>query len=141
MLAGFVLLPALTFHLCTGVAIATAEMPATIKVDIERGLLTVDIRNVPLADVLRFIAEEAGFRMIIQGDVSTPVTDVFTDVPLNEGIKRLARHQSFILVYAPSWSRTRGPVLAEVRLFSAQLPEGGRAEPAAQAQTGVDPIQ
>ena len=94
-----VALPALTLHLRASLSVAAAEIPATITVDVRQSLLTVDIRNAPLADVLRVIGERAGLRVLIQGDVSTPVTVAFTGVPLDQGIKRLVRGHSFVLRY------------------------------------------
>lgn len=129
-LAGlFVVLPALTLHMRTGLPVAAAQTAAPIKADVQQGLLTVDIRDVPLAEVLRLIGEQAGLRVVIQGDASTPVSATFTGVPLDQGIKRLAREHSFVLLYAPARGGTQGPILAEVRLYGASDREPARGGP------------
>ena len=72
-----------------------------IHVAIERGLLSVDVHNAPLADVLRAIAEKAHFRLTLRGDLSTSVTWKFTGVPLDKGIKWLVGNNSVVMVHAP----------------------------------------
>src|SRR5262245_33562995 len=53
-----------------------------IEVQLYRDTLTVDVRNAPLAQVLHAIGAQAGIAMTVRGDVSRPVTQAFTSVPL-----------------------------------------------------------
>ncbi len=75
---------------------------ANIHIAIEQGLLTVDLRNVPLAEVLQAIAKTAAFGLTLRGDLSTPVTWSFTGVPLAKGIKRLVGNNSLVIIHAPA---------------------------------------
>src|SRR3990172_7136099 len=52
-----------------------AAPPSAIQVAIQHGLLTVDVREAPLADLLQMIGERAGLRVTIHGNVKTLVTD------------------------------------------------------------------
>jgi len=88
-----------------------------IHVTFEDGLLTVDVREAPLGDVVRVIGERAGARVIISNDITTRVTGSFTRVPLEEGIRRLVRGHSLVLVYAPSGSRAAAGVLSEIQVI------------------------
>lgn len=84
---------------------------SAIDVKVQNGLLTVNLRDAPLADVLLAIGEQAGFRVLVRGDAKTTVTRSFSDVPLAKGVQRLLEHAS-------SWLMTLdGDALEEVRLY------------------------
>lgn len=55
----------------TTLAAETAP-PAVIDVSVSEGDLTVDIRNAPLAEVLRIIGRKAGLEVTLLGDVNVP---------------------------------------------------------------------
>lgn len=90
----------------------------TLEVTVEQGLVTVDVRQAPLADVLRRIGERAGFALTIRGDLNRPVTQGFSGVLLEDGLRRLTRGESVALVYA---SRRPGgpPRLTELLVYAA----------------------
>ena len=84
---------------------------SVIDVKVRNGLLTVDLRDAPLANVLLAIGEQAGFRVLVRGDAKTTVTRSFSDVPLAKGVQRLLGHAS-------SWlMRHDGDALVDVRLY------------------------
>jgi len=88
--------------------------PATDEVAVREGLLSVNLRGAPIADVLLAIGTQAGFEVIIRGDLSAPVTWSFTDLPLDKGIRRLLDDSSLIMVYAPSRGRAEPRPLLKV---------------------------
>ena len=104
LLAGILLIvPATAMSAQSGGALAAAETQRTsIHVTIEQGLLTVDLRDALLAEVLQAIAEKASFRLTLRGDLSTPVTRSFTGVPLTKGIERLVGDNSLVMTHAPA---------------------------------------
>jgi hypothetical protein len=61
--------------------------------------ISLSARDVPLADVLTAIGRQAGVRMVLRGKLDIPVTETLVDVPIDEGIQRLTRWQSVVLVY------------------------------------------
>ncbi|MFQ5828840.1 MAG: HEAT repeat domain-containing protein [Candidatus Methylomirabilia bacterium] len=108
------------------------QAPATaIHVVVEDGLLTVDVRDMPLADVLRAIGEEAGLKVSIRGNITTRVTRSFTDIPLEEGIRRLARGHSVALFHSAPQAGAGAAVLTEVWVLE--------SSPGQTVRTRVDP--
>jgi hypothetical protein len=94
---------------------------SVINVGVERGLLQLDVRNAPLADVLRVIGEQAGLSVTVRGDINTVVTESFIGVPLDEGITRLVRGHSFALFYAPSPDEAEVELLTGIWVIDASL--------------------
>ncbi|MBI4562434.1 MAG: HEAT repeat domain-containing protein [Candidatus Rokubacteria bacterium] len=91
------------------------RVPApTIHVAVRQGLLTVNVRDRRLADVLRVIGAQAGVRVVLLGDLDTSVTQSFNDVPLDEGIQRLVRGYSLALIYGAARDPAGANVLTEV---------------------------
>jgi len=66
---------------------------------VQEGKLWLDVTAAPLDAVLRAIAEQAGFTLELQGDLSIPITERWVPVPLGEGLLRLARGNSASLTY------------------------------------------
>ena len=78
---------------------ATADRPRGFEISVEGSLLTVAVENVPLEDVLRRIGREAGFPTIIHGNLQAPVDMSFVDLPLEEGVRRLAGEHSVAILF------------------------------------------
>ena len=66
---------------------------------VQEGKLWLDVTAAPLDAVLRAIAERAGFKLELQGDLSIPITERWVPVPLGEGLLRLVRGNSASLTY------------------------------------------
>lgn len=84
--------------------------------------LTVDARDVALTDLLAQLAERANLRVTFGSAPTETVTATFSGVPLDEGIRRLLRGRSFVLVYEA------GQRVRELRLVG---PDAARTPPAA----------
>ena len=108
-----------------------AALPSAIQVAIQHGLLTVDVREAPLADLLQMIGERAGLRVTIHGNVKTLVTDSFAGLSLGEGIRRVVGANGLVLIYAPSRGEAGASLLTEVRVY--------HSPPAAILSKGTDP--
>ena len=102
LLAGILLIAPATAPQSGGALAAAEKQRTSIHVTIAQGLLTVDLRDAPLADVLQAIAEKASFRLTLRGDLSTPVTWSFTGVPLAKGIERLVGDNSLMMIHVPT---------------------------------------
>jgi HEAT repeat protein len=89
-----------------GVAIAGPgdERATFIEVTVDRSQLTVDLRHAPLDHVLRLVGERAGVDVTLRGNLTAPVTRSFTDLPLEEGIRRLADGHSVAVTYGATGS-------------------------------------
>ena len=89
--------------------------PAEIDVAVEDGVLSVDVRNARLGDVLRAIAKRAGLRFKLAGDLGRPITARFA-LSLEEGIRYLVGDNGLIMIYQPARGQTVQSVLSEIRV-------------------------
>jgi hypothetical protein len=72
-----------------------------MEVTVGDGQLSVNLRDAPLADVLRRIGQEASLTVNLDGQFRAPITGVFTALPLEAGIRRLVRGYSSTFAYDP----------------------------------------
>ena len=106
--------------------------PTEIDVAIEGGLLSVKVRNAPLEDVLRAVADEARLGVKLEGDLTRPMTAWFA-LPLEEGISRLVGPNSLIMLYAPAAAGADQPRLTEIRVSESSPEPVATLEPPLQA--------
>ena len=105
-----------------------ATRKGAITVTIDDGRLTLSAPGASLDRVLRSIGAEAGFKVIIKGDLRTasPYTTM-TRVPLARALRRLFVGTSMVILYEPP--RDDGAErIAEVR-FYAPRPRAPEARP------------
>lgn len=97
-----------------------------LAVTVQDGLLTLDARDVPLAEVLDAIGEESGVRVLVGDDVTAQVTASFADVPLADAVSRLCRWHSLVVVFDQPENASGRPRLIEVHVYGASPgPDGG----------------
>jgi len=127
-LAGYLIVvpPVLNQPGAISAAASQAVPDPAIHMTIHQGLLTVNVRDVPLTDLLRVIGKQAALRVTIYGALNTSVTDSFADVPLDHGIKRLVRGEGLILIYTASAEAPGTSVLTEVWVY--QIAPADRAQ-------------
>ena len=114
-LAGFAFLAALA---ATAPARAADESgQPRLYVEVEDGLLTVRVGEVPLDEVLRMIGEHGGFKLSLRGKLGLVRPQSFSDLPLHKGIQRLAGNNSLIMIQAVGEDGTKR--LAEVKVYGA----------------------
>lgn len=109
----------------TGIRSAEAAAAAaqdSLEIGYAGGLLTVRAADVPLSRVLSEIAEAAGFRLVLEGDLDRPVTRRLAKVSLDRGLERLLDGISYMRTYDSLGGRS---VLAELRVIGAA--SGARA--------------
>jgi type II secretory pathway component GspD/PulD (secretin) len=89
-------------------------------VHLQEGLLSVDVQDAPLADVLAYVAELAKIPILLDAPVPHRLTLSFANLALDQGLRRLAQSVGLrvALLYAPSG-------LQEVRV----VPAGGSSAP------------
>lgn len=118
---------------------AAPEQPAVpqplLYVDVVNGLLTVELVDVQFGDVIKEIAEKAGFKVEISGEVyGKKLNTRFSDIELERGLERLLiliREKNYLFHYD-----SRGAV-AGIDIYGTGLPVG-----ATKAQTPVrSPVQ
>ena len=65
------------------------DQSTEIEIKVRDGMLSVNVENALLAEILIQIAKETGFKLVLYGGLESTTTRTFTDVPINEGIRRL----------------------------------------------------
>ena len=113
-----------------------AEQETTIEVSLRQGLLSVDLRETPLATALSAIGDEAGFRVAITGDLDTPVSWSFTDVPLDKALRRLLQNTNSVLIHGPSRDGGARRLVAVHAFSRIAVPGPGAARVARTIRTG-----
>src|SRR5262245_11863269 len=83
--------------------------------------VNVTAHETPLADVLRAIGQQAGVKIVLRGELNTPVTATLANVPLDEAIRRLSRFHSVVLIYDRTIDWTNDVMLAEVWVTGSRL--------------------
>ena len=124
-----------------GVAMAAPdpEQPAAISVAVGQGALTVDVRDAPLAQVLQIIGELSGVGVTLHGDLSAPVTQAFAGLPLEEGIRRLARDHSVIVTYGAPVGESEQSTVTGVWVMGRPSPRAGASSEPAPSAVGSAP--
>src|SRR5215472_9953499 len=97
------------------------------------GLLSVDVRDAPMREVLRIVGEQAAVAITVQGDTDERVTDSFTSLGLEDGVRRIAQGYAVIMIWGAQGR------LAEVRVYKTALPGGGGISISAQPDTPTTP--
>jgi hypothetical protein len=93
-----------------------------MAVAVEGDMLSVDLHDAELEQVLQDIATRAGFKLTTSGRLGR-VTASFEGVPVEQGLRRLTRDSEVVLVYGTPERGSPGS-LAEVRVFGAASREG-----------------
>ena len=137
--AGLLWLAALVLSLDSrAILAATQPTPESdIHVAVQQGLLTLNARNVPLADLLRIIGERAAITLTIHGNLRTTVTESFTDIPLDKGITRLVGGSGLVLIYAPPQGESGTNVLAQAHVYEVSPTNVARMQADARKQGAV----
>lgn len=105
-----------------------AKMPTRLRIAVQQGRLSVDLRGADIRAVLAQIGEQAGVRMVFSQSSARKVSAQFVNVELEEGLRRLLQlaSLSYIVQYGPG--PTGASVVQEVRVY------GETGEPAQKAE-------
>ncbi len=101
------------------VALAAKDDAARVVVSVQHGLLSVQAENAALVDVLREIAKQADFQLVIHGELEARISWAFANVPVADGVGDLLQNFSSVLIYASTSDRGPG-ALAEVLVLRTQ---------------------
>ena len=118
---GLLLSPTATYAQSAAQSTVQEIAARDIVFDAESGLLSVDVGAVPVADVLRSIAEQASAKLTIHGNLGTTVAQRFKGIPLERGIRRLvAGEMSFgmVIEYEPASSNSGARVPVTIVVYA-----------------------
>ena len=88
------------------------------EVIMQSGRLSVRVHQVRLEEVLKAVAREASLEIALYGAFDAPVTESFADLPLDEGIRRLCRGHSTVMIYDGPPGGEPGSGLSKVSVTS-----------------------
>ena len=91
--------------------------PAGMSVAVVEGQLSVDLREAPVREVLTAIGQQAGLRMHIDASVHRTVNAQFTEMELEQGLRRVLRAASLSYALRYAQSPAAMVVLQEVHVF------------------------
>lgn len=106
-----------------GAPLASAEAAqsdaSSLVVDLRDGRVTLEASNAPLAEVFRALGRAGAFRVVIKGELDTPVTWSMANVTLDKALRRLAGRNSMVVRIGPvtGASLDDTPKILEVRLY------------------------
>lgn len=85
-----------------GASAGEGGMPAPqMKIAIHDGLLSLDVRDVEIGDILRVVAEKTGIGLTVGEGVGGKVTLLLEDVSLEEALRRLCASRAILYEYDP----------------------------------------
>ena len=87
----------LVLGLLSGALGAARAQAATPVVECDGGRISVTARSVDLAALLEQVARRCRFTLVLAGTVDAKVSRGFTDLPLQEGLRRLLQGQDYII--------------------------------------------
>ncbi len=82
------------------------ERPGAVVVTVDRGKLSVVLREAAFRDVMAVIARQSGIAIRGLGwEGQAPLTDAFEGLSLDAGLRRLLRGRNYVVVYAGAESQ------------------------------------
>ena len=96
---------------------ADEDPSARMDVQVRNGLVSLDVRNVRLADVIREIGEVAGFETVVRGPLDMQITRSLTEMPVYETVRQLMRETNFVIIHAPGGPNAETAQITLVRLY------------------------
>jgi hypothetical protein len=111
----------------------------TLEIAATSAGMTVNVHEVPLADVLEAIGRHAGILIVLGGTLDTLVSETLIDIPLDQGIRRLSRGHSVVFIYAGASAAANDAALSEVWVMSASSASGSRDPYSVTPRAGAGP--
>jgi hypothetical protein len=102
--------------------LAHAETPAndarsSIQVSTKGRLLTLQVRNAPMDEVLRRIGSEVHLKIVPRGKLDTAITRSLWNLPVDVALRKLAGRHPTVMFYAPPAPGRVQRVLTEVWVY------------------------
>ncbi len=91
---------------------------SSFDIHINDGLLTMNVKNVPLKKVLKKITNNKGIKMVSLVSGEELIMANFSSLPIEKGLKRLLSDYNFAFVYSPEKSKNREHVIRKVIILS-----------------------
>jgi hypothetical protein len=122
---------------------ATKAPPPIMEITFQNDLISADLVDAPLIDVLQRIQQEFGFKAHFHGDLTEPITLSFTELPLEKCLRLLTANQAISVASASTSSspeQSEAKQIAEIWVLSRSAnPKTGNTPPAAQVIPTPEP--
>ncbi len=99
-------------------------------ISIERGRITADVGEVPVAEVLAAVAHNLHADVLVRGDLGLTKAQTFAGVPLLDGLERLVQPNHLVVEFAPQRSDVL-PRILRIRVFGL----GAATDPSVEPET------
>ena len=97
-------------------------------VRIDRGRITVEIGQVPVAEVLAAVARDLRADVLVRGDLGLTKAQTFSEAPLLDGLERLVQPNHLVVEFAPRRDGV-SPRIVRIRVFGLGAATDPSAEP------------
>lgn len=117
---------------------ATPTAPAAagdVNVRVERGRITADVGQVPIAGVLARIARDVGAPVLVRGDLGITRPQSFANAPLLDGLERLLAPNHLVIEFGPERGDVE-PRILRIRVFGIGAGQDTSLEPLLLATAG-----
>jgi len=108
-----------------------------VLIELKEGLLTVDVQDVPLNQVLSTVAEQGKFRVLFVNPAQDMISLAFTDLPLKKGLEELLKGRDHMFRYSGE-DGSLSTVAVYTRKDGAAPTRSLQRQPVQQTQ-GIDP--
>lgn len=93
-----------------------ADAPFVLKAQKDRIMLKAT--DISLKEVLTEIVNQTGIRIIVHGELDGLLSADFSDLSLDEGLKRLVKDFNYVFIYDPGKGKAEAPSVTEVIIYS-----------------------
>uniref|UniRef100_UPI004056A909 HEAT repeat domain-containing protein n=1 Tax=Candidatus Electronema sp. TaxID=2698783 RepID=UPI004056A909 len=101
-----------------GPSLPGAVPAAASAVAVEDNLLSLRVRNMPLKELLRQVAAQAGMKITVHGPAELPVSAEFSRAALEDGLKRIAPDFNIVFTYGAEKKGQEKPKVEKIVLHS-----------------------
>ncbi len=101
---------------------------AASGVRIERGRITADVGEVPVATILAGVARDLRAEVLVRGDLGVTRAQAFSDLPLLDGLERLIEPNHMLVEFAPQRGDV-SPRILRIRVFGLDAASDPNPEP------------
>uniref|UniRef100_UPI003AA8C9BE HEAT repeat domain-containing protein n=1 Tax=Candidatus Electronema sp. TJ TaxID=3401573 RepID=UPI003AA8C9BE len=108
-------------------------------VAVEDSLLSLRVRNMPLKELLRQVAAQAGVEITVHGPADMPVSAEFSRAVLEDGFKRIAPDFNIVFTYGADATRADKSKMEKIALHS-RAATPGNAPPLVFSAASAAPI-
>jgi HEAT repeats len=99
--------------------VAGARPPPSVRV--QEDLVTANLEEVPVAEVLQEISRQSGIKVVLHSSRQARVSAESRSVPLEQALRRLIK-ENFLLLYSPDHRLAEAWVLDRSHLSSSRIP-------------------